>query len=249
MLIGVCFKCMQEKDFRSKTVVFVSQCILNQNLRFPGIAVAGGACRKVVEMLLRYDLGIEPIPCLERLGWGGVTRKSYFRYQNMMLRSSGTLLSGTLKCLARIWIFRYSLLCRREAKKITRLIEDYRASGYSVIGIISMNDSPTDGVTRTIDLVNAPEKIRTLGINPDLFKSPDIVSMKEVIQNLCEQGTGIFISSLQHALERKRIAIKMVGFDPWADHEAESQRIEQELGLTGMIPSTSHQSWKQEVRK
>jgi hypothetical protein len=187
-------------------------------------------------MLLRHNLGIESIPCMERLGWGGVTRKSYFMYQNVMLHSTGTLLLGALKCLARIWIFRYSLLCRSEAKKVACLIEDYKSSGYSVIGIISMNDSPTDGVTRTIDLMNAFQKIRDLGINPDLFRNPDIGNMKEVIQNLCEQGTGIFISKLRNALHRKGIAMNMVGFDPWADQESESQRIEQELGLAGKRP-------------
>ncbi|MBA4369388.1 MAG: hypothetical protein C0403_17320 [Desulfobacterium sp.] len=218
-------------DKRSKRVVFVSQCILNQNLRFPGIAVSSAACNELIGMLLRHDLGIETLPCLERLGWGGIARQSYFRYQKILLRYAGTPFYGALKQLSRLWVFQYRLRCRKEARRVVRFIIDYRSSGYTVAGIVAMNDSPTDGVSQTIDLINAPMKIKTLGIDPDLFQQPNLDDMKKVIPRLCDEGTGIFMSCIMKELEKKMITINTVGYDPWGDPGVEAQRVEEKLGF------------------
>jgi hypothetical protein len=222
---------MGMRDNRLNKIVFVSLCILNQNVRFPGIAVEQGACTELVDMLMGYGLGIEPLPCLERLGWGGVSRKAYFRYQPIMLRYADLPFSGFLRIFARLWVFRYSLLCRSEARKVAANIQDYLSASYSVIGIIAMNDSPTDGVTRTIDLIKAPKRFKDMGFSEKMLKAPDISIMKGIINDLCEPGTGIFISRLRKELEKKGIQIKIIGFDPWADRTEECMRIEHELGL------------------
>jgi predicted secreted protein len=222
---------MKIRDRRSKRIIFVSSCVLNQNLRFPGIAVEAGACRELVEMLMGHDLGIEALPCLERLGWGGVSRRNYFRYQPVMLRYADSPLSRMIGIFSSLWLFRYSLLCRREARKVARHILDYLRSGYSVVGIIAMNDSPTDGVTRTIDLARAPRKFRESGLSDEVLKNPDIAEMKGFIHSLCEPGTGIFTSFLRKELEKRSAEVKILGFDPWADMTGECRRIEDELGL------------------
>ena len=222
---------MDMKDNRKKRIVFVSLCILNQNVRFPGIATEEGACTKLVDMFMEYGLGIESLPCLECLGWGGVSRRAYFRYQPVMLRYADSLFSGFLRIIARLWVFRYGLLCRREARKVTGHIRDYLKAGYSVVGIIAMNDSPTDGVTKTINLINAPKRLKAIGFNEKMLKSPDISIMKSLINGLCEPGEGIFTSRLRKELEKKGLPIKIIGFDPWTDRIKECERIGQELGL------------------
>jgi hypothetical protein len=222
---------MDFKDKRKGRIVYVSQCILNQNLRFPGIAVAAGACADIVDLFLKSGIGIEPIPCLERLGWGGVSRKGYFRYQPLILRYAGTPLFGLIRPFIKLWLYRYRLLCTREAKKLARQIADYTRSGYSVIGIVAVNDSPTDGVTKTIDMSRAAERLLSMGVNPEVMSSPRLEDMKKVIPLLCEQGTGIFTAALKKELERRKIPVRIVGFDPWADATIESKRIAGELGL------------------
>lgn len=226
---------MKMRDKRSKRVVFISPCILNQNIRFPGIAVEAGACTELVKMLMGHGLGIEALPCLERLGWGGVSRKGYFRYQPIMLRYADSSFSWLLRLFARMWVIRYGLLCRKEARKVAGQIQDYLREDYSVVGIIGSNESPTDGVTRTIDLINAPKKVRSMGFDEEMLTCPDISQMEGLIQGLCEPGTGIFISRLRKELEKKGIHIKMTGFDPWVNHAEECMRIEQEMGLKGMM--------------
>ena len=224
---------MDFRDRRKKKIVFVSQCILNQNLRFPGIAVRGGACVELVDMLTKHGIGIETFPCLERLGWGGVSRRSYSRYQPLFLAWADTPLFRLIEPLGRLWMYRYGLLCRKEARKVVRDIADYIGSGYSVFGIIAVNDSPTDGVTRTIDLIGAARRLKEMGVGKEVFDNPDIDTMRKVIPMLCQEGTGVFILRVMRALRGKGINLPIVGYDPWADPAGESARIARALRIDG----------------
>lgn len=219
-------------DERQKRIVFVSQCILNQNVRFPGIAVRAGACTELVDGLLKSGFGIETIPCLERLGWGGVSRKTYFRYQSIFLAWKDTPLFSIFKLLGKLWLYKYSLLCGREAKQIVGQIRDYIDSGYSVSGIIMMNDSPTDGVTKTIDLIRAVERIASLGHDPAIMTHPKLDVMREVIPLLCEKGEGIFTVRLLREISHLGLDVGIIGYDPWMDQEEESERVIGELQNT-----------------
>jgi hypothetical protein len=219
------------KDKRKGKIVYVSQCILNQNLRFPGIAVAAGACADVVGLFMRNGIGIEPIPCLERLGWGGVSRKGYFRFQPVILKFVQTPIFPLVRPFIALWLYRYRLLCAREARKLARQIADYGKSGYSVIGIVAVNDSPTDGVTRTIDMARAAERLVSMGIDPAIMADPSFEEMREILPRLCTEGTGIFTARLMRELRRKKVSARIVGYDPWADSKTETERIGAELGL------------------
>ncbi|MBN1574701.1 MAG: hypothetical protein JW984_16000 [Deltaproteobacteria bacterium] len=228
---------MDFKDNRKRKIVFVSHCILNQNLRFPGIAVQAGACSELVEKLLENDLGIEQIPCLERLGWGGVSRKNYFRYQPLFFDYADTFLSGLIKFFGALWIYKYGLLCKREARRIVKHTKDYIDSDYSVVGIITVNDSPTDGITQTLDLLRSAEKLKTIKHGREILRNPELDKMRESIPLLCEKGTGIFAKRLKRELKKKNIDIKIVGYDPWADQEVESKRVISDLKNGGFEPS------------
>jgi hypothetical protein len=222
---------MEFKDKRKGRIVYVSQCLLNQNLRFPGIAVAPGACTDLVELFLKNGLGIEPIPCLERLDWGGVSRRDYFRFQPLALKYAGTPYFLFIRPFVALWLARYRLLCTREARKIAGQMADYIKSGYSIVGIVAADDSPTDGVTKTIDLSRAAARLVSMGVSQEVMTSPRIEEMRTIIPRLCEQGTGIFTVELKRELERKKTPIRIVGFDPWTDPKAETERIKAELDL------------------
>ncbi len=213
------------RDHRSGRVVFISQCIANQNLRFPGIAVASGACEELLSMLIRSGAGIETIPCLERIGWGGVSRGQYFKYQPLLLSRHNVLISWMLRLFTRLWLWNYGRVCGREASRIVSHIEDYIRHGYVIAGIISMNDSPTDGVTQTIDLLRSAEKIRSGTYDAAGLLSADITRMRELIPALCERGEGIFMKRLRVKLERRGMGINIIGFDPWVDQRLEAERI------------------------
>jgi predicted secreted protein len=218
-------------DKRRRKIVFVSQCILNQNLRFAGIAVAGGACVELVGMLMHHEIGIETLPCLERLGWGGVARRRFFRYQPLFSACAVTPLFGLVRPLGRLWLWRYGLLCRHEAGKVARDVADYVRSGYSVIGIVGVNDSPTDGVTRTIDLIESAQRLAEMGLGGEVFARPEGHDMKRVVAALCEAGSGIFTRALFRALKKRGIAVPIVDYDPWAEQATETARLARALRI------------------
>ncbi len=62
-------------DSRSKKVVFLSQCILNENVRYLGGACRKGCMREIVEQCVVGDLGMVQMPCPEQHAWGGVLKK------------------------------------------------------------------------------------------------------------------------------------------------------------------------------
>ncbi|MFX1418696.1 MAG: hypothetical protein ACFE9N_07235 [Promethearchaeota archaeon] len=217
-------------DKRGKKIIYLSQCLLNQNLRFPGIAVESGALIELIVSLIKKGIGLEPIPCLERLGWGGVKRKTFYKYLPMISRNIGSIKFSIIKLFLRIWIRKFKKLCKKEAKKVVDQMQDYHESGYSIIGIITTNDSPTCGSTKTIDLLKIISNINISSII-DEFTNPTLERMKDLIPNLCENGTGLFTSELIKEIKKRKLYIKIVGFDIWNDLTEEIEKLLENLDL------------------
>ncbi len=55
--------------------------------------------------------------------------------------------------------------------------------------------------------------------------------MKFIIQNLCEDGTGYFMSEIIKEIKRKNLTIKLIEFNPWNDIKEEINKINNELAL------------------
>jgi len=219
------------EDNRKKEIIFLSSCILNQNNRFPGIAVHKGAINNLIEPFLKEGIGIEQLPCLECMGWGGVSRKNIFRFLPSIFRHSNSKL---MKLSSKIWISKYQRLCKKEAKRIVKRIENYILNGYKIIGIIGMNDSPTCGVTNTINLLNSIFHYREFKIELKDFQSPNIEKMKKIIPKMLIEGQGIFMKELISKIRKKKSDILIIGFDPWLDIEKEAKRIKDLFFKHGM---------------
>ena len=67
---------------RSKKVVFVSHCLLNQNARAKSQGKAPGVVKDVMELFLESDVGIVQIPCPHVEHNGGVNRKTSYNNGN-----------------------------------------------------------------------------------------------------------------------------------------------------------------------
>ncbi|UCC19298.1 MAG: hypothetical protein JSV62_14525, partial [Promethearchaeota archaeon] len=199
-------------DKRGKRIVYLSKCLLNQNLRFPGIAVESGAIAELLIPLINKGVGIEPLPCLERLGWGGVGRKSFYKYFPVVTKNIGSRKFPLIKFFLRIWLRNFKKLCKKEAKKIVKQMLDYDRSGYSIKGIITTNDSPTCGYTKTINFIEITSKFKELGIK-DEFENPTLEKMKNIIPSLCEKGSGYFTTELVRQLKNNKLKIDIIGFN------------------------------------
>ena len=223
---------MEFKDNRSKRVVFLGNCIINQNARFPGIAVKEGPFVEFAEILMKNGIGIEQMPCLECLGWGGVSRKTYYQFQPMILRFIDTKIFPFLKVFYHIWLLSFSWLCHREAVRVAQRIEDYTNSGYQVLGIVASNDSPTCGISRTMGMIDAFKKFKILVFSIEDLENPNFNQMQHIIPALCTDGTGLFMKPLKSQLQKRDLKIKMIGFEPWAESiRDEAHRVSKLLDI------------------
>jgi len=160
-------------DARSKKIVLVAHCILNQNSISDGTADYPGSINDVVKFLLQSNIGIIQMPCPEMLCLG-LDRGDIHRgeqpvvVENTRIRRSLNRPSSrrTIKTLVNQLAFQ---------------IEEYRRNGFTVLGIVGINRSPSCGVNTTS------------------------MNNKEV------EGEGIFIKALREELEKRNVHIKMIG--------------------------------------
>ncbi|MFX0042363.1 MAG: hypothetical protein ACFE8L_05590 [Candidatus Hodarchaeota archaeon] len=219
-------------DKRGKKIIYVSHCLLNQNLRFPGIAVQSGAIVELITILIRNGIGIELLPCLERKGWGGVSRKTFYKFFPFINKTIGTKKFPITKLILRFWLSRFKKKCRKEAKKIVNQMIDYVKSGYTILGIITTNDSPTCGYTKTINLLEALKKYKAFGMTPKALRKPNLEEMKNFIPNLCKEGSGFFTSELVKQMKKRKLKLSILGFNIWNNLTEETKRVIQHFDLT-----------------
>ncbi len=217
------------EDNRIKKIVYVSNCLLNQNCRFPGIATREGNILEIIEPLLKKGIGIEQLPCLECMGWGGVSRRSIFRFLPTIKKYHDSKLFPIIKLLVKIWYWNYKRLCKKAAKKVATEIKDYKNSDYEILGIIAMNDSPTCGVTQTIDFLRSIFKYKEFDFKLEDLEYPKLEKMKEIIPKLLVEGQGTFMHELLVKLKKLKINIKIVGFDPWHNFYEEVEKIKKQI--------------------
>ena len=111
---------------RSKRVVFVSHCILNQNAKAKDKEKSPGAIRELVELFSESGVGIVQIPCPQLEFVDGLGRKP------------GTKSSIDSK--------KYRASCKRLSSSILKQAETYLARGYDVVGILGVEFSTVCGV-------------------------------------------------------------------------------------------------------
>ncbi|MGC2110698.1 MAG: CD3072 family TudS-related putative desulfidase [Candidatus Korobacteraceae bacterium] len=117
------------RDCRSKMVIFVPHCVLNQNARVAGAAESPAAVTELVRGLTDREIGIVQMPCPE-LQILGLVRG------NMDIRRELQKDSNRARC-------------RRLAAPLVEQVEQYRKGGIRVVGLIGKNGSPTCGVEET----------------------------------------------------------------------------------------------------
>jgi len=116
------------QDKRSKKIVIVAHCILNQNSRVQGLANFPGTIKPIVETLLEYEVGIVQMPCPELL-YAGYKRWAQTKEQYDTPS--------------------YRRFCRKIAKQIANQIVEYAKNGVEIAAILGIEGSPTCAITKT----------------------------------------------------------------------------------------------------
>jgi len=121
------------EDKRSRKIIAVSHCVLNQNSKLEGIASWPGIIEPVLKVISKSGAGILQIPCPEMM-YEGIGRfdKSYEQY----------------RCAA------FTKLCNDIAEDVVDQIESYLGNGYRILAVLAIDGSPTCGYTLT---QSAPE--------------------------------------------------------------------------------------------
>ncbi|NOZ81941.1 MAG: DUF523 domain-containing protein [Candidatus Micrarchaeota archaeon] len=112
-----------EKD---KKVIFVSHCLLNQNVKASGREIPDSAVRELLGLFAEAGVGIVQIPCPQVEFGAGIQRKpaSKSSYDTEKYRSQ----------------------CRKLSKMILKQIESYLKANYKVLAILGVEFSPSCAV-------------------------------------------------------------------------------------------------------
>lgn len=165
-------------DGRSKKVIFLAHCLLNQNAISDGTAVCPAAFGELIQLLLDHEVGVVQMPCPELccLGLDRGDPKGGERpvvVENTRIRRA----MGQPEAAARL---------RELTDQVVWQIREYQRHGFAVLGIVGVDRSPCCGVNTTSD------------------------------QDRELPGRGVFIASLQAALESAGLTVPVIGVKPSA---------------------------------
>ena len=204
-------------DRRSKRVVFLSHCLLNENTRYLGGASRRGCVEELVQRYIAQGVGIVQMPCPEQHAWGGVLKPHLLHVYGAA--RAHPVAWRVAERLVPLGLAYTRLVYRRLATKVAAEIADYVASGFTVVGIVGVDASPSCGVRTTID----PACVSELAA-----LDPTTVSVPEhnlAIFRHARAGRGIFVEELQRALRRRGLDVPFRAHDMRAEIEAASSQI------------------------
>jgi len=202
-------------DERSKKVIFLSHCLLNENTRYLGGAFRAGCINEIVEEIQKRGIGIVQIKCPEQEAWGGVLKRSMWI---PLYRKSWFV----KRVLLPLFLWRTKRRYNKIAQEVVNNITDYRNSGFDIIGIVGVSASPTCGVHTTIDITKFTEFLGNSSLEEiDRKRLND-----EYVKQSIVTGNGLFISLLKNLLDQSNLPIKLYEHDLVKEMNGEKVRFE-----------------------
>jgi predicted secreted protein len=196
----------------------MSHCLLNCNAKYPGSADTAGVYMDLFRPIADQDMGIEQMPCLEIMGWGGVDRPLVLFKLDPEKKDAD-------------WIQSYPKLCQQEAMKVVDQIEDYINCGIEVAGVIYVSDSPTCGLTDTLAFPDVHFQIMSMDIVPEKLFDYEY-KRNHIWPYLKSDGKGAFIYPMYIEIRRRRLPVPFIPFKPSNPRRIEIERILGALGLS-----------------
>jgi hypothetical protein len=143
------------------------------------------------------------MPCPEQHAWGGVLKRRLLWF----FGSEGTLIYRLRDFLLPAFLWYTRRVYRRLARQVADEVEDYQSSGYTVVGIVGVDGSPSCGVRRTLEVKRS---LAMVGQLPTTARAED---MNAIIQACLVEGSGIFIELLRKELERRGLNVPLMAHD------------------------------------
>lgn len=217
---------MEYRDSRTKKIVFISHCLLNQNSRGPGVAFRVGPSGELIQIFLKNDVSMIQLPCCECIGWGGTARNKFENYLPIVTNAVKFGWFPLLVPILKASLSSYNRLCKKEAIKVVDRMEDYLQNGYTICGVIGMNDSPTCGVKNTMDMVEFMRRMATA------LHETNAADVKQIGLDTLIDSESFFMGNVIKEMKRRQLDVKVIGYEPWAESlKFESERIAGFLNL------------------
>ena len=128
-------------DARSKRVVVLAHCLLNQNAISDGTADLPSQFDGIVEFLMRRRIGFIQLPCPEFLCLG-LDRGDAHGADRPLLQEN-TRIREAMGEAAHVSVL------REKANDLVQQIRQYQSHGFEVLGVIGVDRSPSCGVATT----------------------------------------------------------------------------------------------------
>ncbi len=130
-------------DARSKSILFVAHCILNQNSISDGTATYPASVVEIVELAGVHQVGIVQMPCPELMCLG-LDRGDVHGSASPVVEENTRIRKAMSRRPA-------AARLRSLVKQLVFQIAEYRKYGFDVRGIVGINRSPSCGVETTSD--------------------------------------------------------------------------------------------------
>lgn len=159
-------------DCRSKKVVLISHCILNQNAISDGTADYPATNESVLNLLIKSKVGIIQMPCPETLCLGLDRGDIHGSERDVVIENTRIRESMNKPDAVEI--------LNKLVNQVVFQIEEYINNGFSVAGVIGINRSPSCGVNTTsknnkevngegVFIERLRNKLKEKGINIDMI--------------------------------------------------------------------------------
>ena len=197
-------------DRRSGRVVFLSHCLLNENVRYLGGATRPGGLDELVDAVQDAGVGICQMPCPEQMAWGGVLKRHLLLAYGPDRRK---LRVAASRLFVRVFLAYTRWRYRRLARSVAAGIADYRRSDIEVVGVVGVDGSPSCGVNMTLDLDRSTKAlVGCASVSRDAQTFNDRV----VLPNLVA-GQGLFTAALRTELGRRGLTLPLYAHDLGAE--------------------------------
>ncbi len=128
-------------DKRSKKIIILSHCLLNQNSISDGTADFASQFTEIIDLITANKIGIVQLPCPELLCLG-LDRRDKQGGQRQLLQENTRIRSlmseeGSVELL------------KAQVEQVAAQIQEYRSFGFEVLGVVGINRSPSCGIETT----------------------------------------------------------------------------------------------------
>ncbi|MFH1644496.1 MAG: hypothetical protein ABIA74_04965 [bacterium] len=163
--------------FRSKKIFFISECLVNQNIRAYGVGnmKGQGPVAELLDLLIKNGIGLSVVSCPEII-YEGLKRNACGkeRYNNS----------------------EYRKICSKKAQELIDRYKLYLDDDYKILGFICVNGSPSCA----IDYCYCDKAGKTKCSEPGVFIEEAQKKLKE--ENLNLEFIGVRMKELSNVLEK-----------------------------------------------